>query len=93
MNDDTGHDPHSGAWNFQVWASFAVALAMTLAGIVLGPSEIWVKGYLLMGTMFTVGSTFTLAKTVRDNLETRKYRNRVRKARTEQLLHEFEEAA
>jgi hypothetical protein len=57
------------------------------------PVEIWVKGYMLMGMMFTVGSTFTLAKTVRDNHEAEKLRNRVSQAKAEQLLSRFEEAA
>ncbi len=83
-------EPHTAAWNFQVWASFALAFGMTLVGVVLLPIDLWARGYLLMGTMFTVGSTFTLSKTVRDNHEARKLRNRITTAKTDRLLKEFE---
>ena len=86
-------ETHSTAWNIQVWVAFFIALVMTLFGILQVPGDLWVRGYLAMGTLFTVGSTFTLAKTVRDNLESKKLRNRIRSARTEQLLHKFEDAA
>lgn len=33
------------------------------------PADLWVKGYLAMGTLFLTGSTFTLSKTMRDNAE------------------------
>lgn len=83
-------DPHTAAWNVQTWASFLVALAMTLGGTAVLPVEIWAKGYLLMGQLFLVGSSFTLAKTVRDNHEAEKLRNRITKAKTDKLLKEFE---
>jgi hypothetical protein len=83
-------DPHTAAWSFQVWISFLVALFATLGGTILLPVEWWAKGYLLMGTLFTVGSSFTLAKTVRDNHEAAKLRNRIMKAKSEKLLKDFE---
>ena len=86
-------ETHTMAWNIQVWAAFAVAVGMTLIGVYQVPGDLWVRGYLSMGVLFSIGSTFTLAKTVRDNLEAQKLRNRVRTARTEKLLHEFEDAA
>lgn len=93
MSHDDLPDNHTVAWNIQVWAAFLAALGLTLLGIFQVPADLWVRGYLVMGMMFTVGSTFTLAKTVRDNQESRRLRNRVKKARAEQLLHEYEEAA
>lgn len=33
------------------------------------PADLWVKGYLAMGSLFLTGSTFTLSKTMRDNAE------------------------
>jgi hypothetical protein len=45
---------------------------------------------LLMGELFLVGSTFTLAKTTRDEHEARLFRNRIAKAKSEKLLKEFE---
>lgn len=60
------------AWNLYVWLAFGVASFMMLTGIWYLPVDLWVKGYFAMGFMFTVGSTFSLAKTIRDNYELRK---------------------
>lgn len=89
-NVETTLDPHTAAWSFQVWVSFLVAVAMTLGGTVLLPVDWWVKGYLLMGQLFTIGSTFTLSKSVRDNHEAAKLRNRIVKAKSDKLLKEYE---
>ena len=89
-NVDANLDPHTAAWSFQVWISFLVALGMTVGGTVLLPVDWWIKGYLLMGQLFTVGSTFTLAKSVRDNHEAYKLRNRIAKAKSDKLLKEYE---
>ncbi len=43
--------------------------------------------------MFTVDSTFTLAKTARDHHEVAKLRVGVNQAKAEELLHRFEEVA
>ncbi len=43
-----------------------------------------------MGTIFTVGSCFSLAKTLRDDHEYEKLVNRVSAAKTEQILSDFE---
>ena len=83
-------DPHTAAWSAQVWISFLVAMAMTLGGTVMLPVDVWAKGYLLMGQLFAVGSAFTLAKTVRDNHEAAKLRNRITTAKADKLLKEFE---
>lgn len=80
----------STQWIFQVWASFLISSFLTASGIYFLPCDFWVKGYLLMGLMFTIGSAFTLAKTVRDNEESRKLVNRIVDAKTEKLLTEFE---
>nr|MBA2322153.1 hypothetical protein [Deltaproteobacteria bacterium] len=77
-------------WTAQVWISFLISLAMTAGGIAFLPADPWVKGYLVMGTLFTVGSTFTLAKTTRDNHEAAKLRNRITSAKADKLLKEFE---
>lgn len=83
-------DGNTAAWNFQVWASFAISGALMLGGIVLLPVDYWIRGYLLMGMLFTVGSTFTLSKTVRDNAESARLRNRMKAAKTDKVLREFE---
>lgn len=74
----------SAAWIFQTWAAFSLSLAMTTIGIVNLPVDNWVKGY--MGMAFSVGSTFTLAKTMRDLHESRKMVARIDEAKVEKLL-------
>jgi len=86
-------EPHTTAWNFQTWVSFGVSFVMTIGGVLLLPVDWWTKGYLLMGTLFLVGSSFTLAKTLRDNHEAHKLRNRISSAKADALLKEFEQAA
>jgi hypothetical protein len=45
---------------------------ITLLGIYYMPIDLWIKGFIIMGLFFTVGSTFTLAKTIRDRHESRR---------------------
>jgi len=54
------------------------------------PADMWIKGYLLMGMLFTVGSTFTLAKTLRDQHEAQKLIHKISNAKTEKMLKELE---
>jgi len=86
-------EPHTTAWNMQTWLSFGLSFSMTIGGILLAPLDWWARGYLLMGTVFLVGSSFTLAKTLRDNHEAGKMRNRISSAKADALLKEFEQAA
>ncbi len=57
----------TSAWILQVWAAFFLALAVTCIGIYALPVDLWLRGYMTMGFFFTVGSTFTVAKMIRDN--------------------------
>ncbi|MEL6674981.1 MAG: YiaA/YiaB family inner membrane protein, partial [Bacteroidota bacterium] len=59
----------TAAWRFQIWASFLISLVLTAGGIFLLPVDFWIKGYLLMGMLFLVGSCFSLSKTLRDEHE------------------------
>lgn len=76
------------AWIFQVWASFIIAVSATTVGILYLPVSPWIKGYMGMGLLFSVGSTFTLAKTTRDNYEATKITARIDEARVEKILSE-----
>ena len=78
------------AWIVQVWVSFALSFGITLTGVWYLPVEPWVKAFMFMGIVFTVGSTFTLAKTIRDNHEARRLVNRLKEAKAEKILREFE---
>lgn len=54
-------------WILQSWASFFLALVAACVGIYYLPVPPWIQGYATMGLFFMIGSTFTLAKTIRDN--------------------------
>jgi hypothetical protein len=84
----SSQQPHSAAWVFQAWASFIISVTATTAGIFYLPVDGWVKGYMGMGLVFTVGSTMSLAKTVRDEHEAKRFAARIDEARVEKLLVE-----
>lgn len=75
----------SSAWLLFVWLSFATSSLM-ISGILNAPVDLWVRGYLIMGLFFVVGSTFTLAKTMRDNHEAQHIINRVVDAKTAKIF-------
>jgi hypothetical protein len=89
MQDPSLHQD-TPAWIFFVHVAFVVATGLMVLGICVLPADLWIKGYFLMGLFFTIASTFTLAKTIRDNHENRKLVNRLKEVKTEKLLHEFE---
>jgi hypothetical protein len=79
----------SPGWVFFVKVSFACAIGGMLFGVAVMPVEIWMRGYMILGTLFLVGSTFTLSKTMRDEFEASKLINKLAQARTEKLLQEY----
>ena len=79
------------AWIFQVWVSFILSFGALLVGIAYLPVDTWTRAFMGVGAVFTVASSFTLAKTVRDNHEAERLINRVKEAKTERLLREFED--
>jgi hypothetical protein len=76
----------SNAWILQTWLAFALSIGITSAGIVNLPVDIWVKGFMAMGLSFSVGSTFSLAKTQRDLHESSKLTSKIEEAKVEQIL-------
>ncbi|MDB4951017.1 MAG: hypothetical protein JWM27_3666 [Gemmatimonadetes bacterium] len=92
MEDSPAIQRDSASWLFFVRASFALALAANIAGIVFLPVEAWIRGYLAMGLMFVVGSAITLTKTLRDDHEAGKLLNRIAEVKTTRLLKEYDVA-
>lgn len=91
MNSEaTTLNQNSEGWLFFVKVSFALSVIAMGIGIFFLPTPIWVKGYMAMGTLFTIGSTFTLSKTIRDEFEARKIIHRLSEAKTEKMLKDFE---
>ncbi len=79
----------SAAWQLFVWVNFTLAVMATFFGVLFLPIDFWFKGYMAMGLLFTIGSTFSLAKAIRDEHEAKKLVNKIEQARTEKILKEL----
>lgn len=80
---------NTAGWVTFTYVSFATAAGMMALGIWAMPVDLWVKGYMMMASIFLTGATFTLAKTVRDEHEAKRFANRIEEAKTEKLLMEM----
>ena len=80
----------SASWVFFVKVSFFAAMAALLSGIYFVPVDWWIKGYLVMGTLFLTGSTITMTKTLRDQSEAEKLIKKISNAKTEKLQKEYD---
>ena len=78
--------PTTVAFFVQSAIAFGLALLAMLIGIVRLPVGQWERGFLALGLVFLVSSTFTLAKCVRDRQESEEVTNKVDKARIDKLL-------
>ena len=81
---------HSSAWIAQTWLSFIISISATSIGILYLPTDVWTKGFMGMGLMFTVGSTVSLTKTQRDLHEANKLTVKIEEARVERILTEHD---
>lgn len=88
MQAPVGNQTHSTGWVVQAWSSFAIAVIAMMIGILNLPVDNWIKGYMGIGLSFTVGSTFSVAKTTRDMHEAKRITSRIEEARVEKLLNE-----
>ncbi len=73
-----------------VLAVFFIAVMATSIGIWALPDDGWVKGFLAMGLLFTVGASLSLAKTVRDLHEATRMAARFDEARVSRLIAEHD---
>lgn len=90
MNRKVSNQDHSSAWIAQTWLSFIISISATTIGILSLPTDIWIKGFMGMGLMFTVGSTVSLTKTQRDLHEANKLTVKIEEARVERILTEHD---
>jgi hypothetical protein len=88
MNRHKVNQDHSGAWVIQTWLSFVISVSATAIGIIYLPVDIWIKGYMGMGLLFSIGSTVSLTKTQRDIYEGSKLTSRIEEAKVEKILSE-----
>ena len=61
----------TAAWNFQVWASFILAVIACGIGVWNMPSQDLDRAFLAVGFFFCLFASFTLAKMIRDNRDER----------------------
>ena len=87
---DHGLQRDSASWIFFVKISFILSVLALGLGIYFMPAELWVKGYMAMGSLFTIGTSITLSKTLRDEHEARKLINKISEAKTERILKTYD---
>ena len=80
----------SAGWLLFVRLTFAVSVMATFVGVFFLPVDLWIKGYVAMGMLFSIGSTITLSKTVRDEHEAKKLINKINEVKTERMLKEYD---
>jgi hypothetical protein len=80
----------SPAWLLFVWCSFLAAPTVTAIGIYHAPVDLWVRAFLFMGLLWSIAGALTLAKTIRDNVESQRTLDRYFDAKTERFLSEYE---
>ncbi len=90
MSRPEAQESHSAAWVAQTWLSFAISIGITFLGIWNLPADLWVKSFMGMGVLFSVGSSLSLAKTLRDQHESTKLVKRIDDARVSKLISEHD---
>ena len=83
---------NTSAWLTFTYVSFGLAVGMMGLGLWAMPADLWVKGYLMMASVYMLGAAFTLSKTVRDEHEAKRLSNRIEDAKAERLLMEVSRA-
>ncbi|MBE3203615.1 hypothetical protein IHE48_22095 [Frankia sp. CH37] len=78
------------AFMVQATLSFSISVIAVLYAIAHLPGDAWMRGFLLLGTLYIVTSTFTLSKCVRDHQEASAVISRVDQARLERLMAEYD---
>ncbi|MFE7194564.1 YiaA/YiaB family inner membrane protein [Kitasatospora sp. NPDC057541] len=78
------------AYYIQAVLSFALSGTTLGVGIAFLPVEPWTRAFLALGLLYTITSTFTLSKVVRDRQETSELVTRVDQARLDKLLTEHD---
>lgn len=79
---------HSSAWVIQTWLSFLISVSVTSVGIFYMPVSPWIKAFMSMGLLFSIGSTVSLTKTQRDIHESSRIISKLEEAKVERILAE-----
>ena len=76
------------AYFFQTVASFVVSAGATCAGIAYLPVNAWERGFLALGLLYTITSSITLSKVIRDRQEESSIVAEVKQAQMTKILSE-----
>jgi hypothetical protein len=76
----------TAAFFFQSIASFGVSVVAVGIGIAYLPLNNWIQGFLAIGVLYVITSSFTLAKCIRDRQETENVVSRVDQARLDKMM-------
>ncbi|HZG03235.1 MAG TPA: YiaA/YiaB family inner membrane protein [Streptomyces sp.] len=82
--------PMTAAFYVQSVLSFGLSLLAVALGVAYLPLGPWERGFLALGVLFLVSSSFNLAKCVRDRQEMQEVTSRVDKARLDKLITEHD---
>jgi hypothetical protein len=61
----------SGAWQLQVWVSFAIAVFLCAVGLAYLPGADLDRVFMVMGYLFCLSNVFVLSKMIRDQQKAR----------------------
>jgi hypothetical protein len=78
------------AFFLQAVLSFVVSMTAVLGGIAYLPVDGWIRAFLIIGVLYAITSSFTLAKCVRDQHETQSVVHRVDEVRLDKFLAEHD---
>ncbi len=90
MSAITINQKPTSAFFAQSAISFGVSITGVLLGIAYLPVPGWTRSFLAVGLLYTVTSSFTLAKCVRDQHEASTVVHRVDEARLERFLSDHD---
>lgn len=90
MSTPNAQSKATSAFVAQSAIAFGVSFFGAGVGICYLPLDIWQRAFLGMAVLFLVTSSFTLAKTVRDQHEAASVRGRIDEARMEKLIAEHD---
>src|SRR3954453_10020174 len=90
MTTIDGQPKQTTPFYVQAVISFGASLTAMTVGIAYLPADGWTRGFLVLGLLYVVTSSLTLAKCVRDQQETSQVVSRVDQARLDRFLSEHD---
>lgn len=71
------------------WISFFISFAGMIIGLLYLPMDIYQKAFFGMTFLFSISSSFVLAKVVRDKQEAGEYIRKIENAKNEQMISKY----